>query len=142
MAVSCGMFCISVASLSGVTTRTNQVPSDARYTFIAALAGWWRSCSPKKLASHSAAWIDTLADQTPSARSDVVTYSLFAGRSRRYSAVTIAEYRPTAVALSPLPATGQVGGAPASRVMDNKPLRAQHAVMSKPGQIGVGPYLA
>ena len=29
------------------------------------------------------------------------------------------------MALSPLPATGQVGGAPASRVIDSKPLRAQ-----------------
>ena len=53
--------------------RTNQAPSEARYTFNAAFAGFFRSCSPKNFASHSAAWIETLADQTPSARSDVVT---------------------------------------------------------------------
>jgi len=39
--------------------------------------------------------------------------------------MTIAENRPTAVAWSPLPDNGQVGGAPASRVSDSKPLRAQ-----------------
>jgi hypothetical protein len=81
----------TAASLSGVTIRTNQVSSDARYTFSAALAGCRRSCSPKNFASHSAAWIDTLADQTPSARSDVVTRDPWPVRSRRYSAVTIAE---------------------------------------------------
>src|ERR1700755_1736642 len=52
----------------------------------------------------------------------------------------MAEYRPTAVALSPLPATGQVGGAPASRVIDNRPLRAQYAVISNPGSSASGPF--
>jgi len=46
---------------------------------------------------------------------------------------------PTAVALSPLPATGQVGGAPASRVIDSRPLRAQYEVISKPGRSASGP---
>src|SRR5258705_13287886 len=114
----------SAANLSGVTRRTNQASSDARYTFSAALAGFLRSCAGKNFASHSAPWIETLADQTPSASSEVVTYDPLPVRSRRYSAVTIAEYRPTAVALSPLPATGQVGGAPASLVIDSNPLRA------------------
>jgi hypothetical protein len=43
------------------------------------------------------------------------------------------------VALSPLPATGQVGGAPVSRVIDSNPLRAQYDVMSKPGRSASGP---
>src|SRR5262249_4860246 len=130
----------TAANLSGVTIRTNQVSSEARYTFIAAFAGCFRSCSPKNFAPHSAPWIETLADQTPSARSEVVTYDPLPERSRRYRAVTIAEYRPTAVALSPLPATGQVGGTPASRVMDSKPLRAQYDVMSNPGRLASGPF--
>ena len=46
------------------------------------------------------------------------------------------------MALSPLPATGQVGGAPASRVIDSKPLRAQYEVMSKPGKLGIRPLFA
>src|SRR6202040_1945408 len=116
----------SATSLSGVTRRTNHVSSAARYTFSAALAGFFRSCGAKNFASHRAAWIETLADQMPSARSDVVTYDPLPVRSRRYRAVTIAEYKPTAVALSPLPATGQVGGSPRSRVIDNRPLRAQY----------------
>src|SRR5713226_6809 len=95
MAVSWGMFTISfagsenrgsvrrsgrpmafatAATLSGVTRRTNQVPSAARYTFSAAFAGFLRSCSPKNFAPLSAAWIETLADQIPSASSEVVTY--------------------------------------------------------------------
>jgi len=49
----------------------------------AALAGFFRSCGAKNFASHSAAWIDTLADQTPSARSEVVTYDPLPVRSRR-----------------------------------------------------------
>src|ERR1700684_3880522 len=161
IAVSCGMFCISFVgsenrgsvrrstrpsafatalNLSDVTIRTNQVSSEARYTFIAAFAGFFRSCSPKNFASHSAAWIETLAAQTPSARRDVVTYDPLPVRSRRYRAVTIAEYKPTAVALSPLPATGQVGGAPRSRVIDNRPLRAQYDVISNPGRLASGPF--
>ena len=44
------------------------------------------------------------------------------------------------MALSPLPATGQVGGAPASRVIDSKPLRAQYDVMSNPGRSASGPF--
>src|SRR6202000_3041305 len=124
----------TAASLSGVTRRTNQVSSLARERFIAAFTGVLGWCSPKNFASHNAAWIETLADHTPSASSEVVTCAPSPVRSRRYSAVTIAEYSPTAVALSPLPATGQVGGAPASRVMDNRPLRAQYAVMSNPGR--------
>src|SRR5579863_886033 len=107
---------------------------------MAAFAGFLRARSPKNFASHSAAWIETLADHTPSARSEVVTCAPSPVRSRRYRAVTIAEYSPTAVALSPLPATGQVGGAPASRVIDNNPLRAQYAVMSKPGRSECGPF--
>ena len=46
----------------------------------------------------------------------------------------------TAVALSPLPATGQVGAAPASRVIDSNPLRAQYDVISKPGRSASGPF--
>src|SRR5271165_1240806 len=67
IAVSCGMFCTSFAgsvkrgsfsrssrpmafatacNLSGVTMRTNQVSSAVRYTFIAAFAGFFRSCNP------------------------------------------------------------------------------------------------
>src|SRR6202041_955329 len=80
----------TAGSLSGVTTRRNQAPSEARYTLKAAFAGFFRSCGPKNFASHSAAWIETLADQTPSARSDVVTYEPLPVRSRRYRAVTIA----------------------------------------------------
>ena len=71
------------ANLSGVTMRTNQVPSAARYTFKAAFAGFLRSCGAKNFASHSAAWIETLADQTPSASSEVVTYDPLPVRSRR-----------------------------------------------------------
>jgi len=37
-----------------------------------------------------------------------------------------------AVACHRLPAPGHVGGAPASRVIDNRPLRAQYELMSKP----------
>ena len=55
----------TAANLSGVTMSTNQVPSEARYTFSAALAGFFRSCGPKNFTSHSEAWIETLADQTP-----------------------------------------------------------------------------
>src|SRR5271154_2273457 len=71
------------ANLSGVTTRRNQVPSEARYTFKAAFAGFLRSCGAKNFASHSAAWIETLADQTPSASSEVETYDPLPVRSRR-----------------------------------------------------------
>src|ERR1700758_5624540 len=71
------------ATLSGVTIRTNQVPSEARYTFSAAFAGFFRSCGAKNLASHRAAWIETLADQTPSASNEVVTYDPLPVRSRR-----------------------------------------------------------
>src|SRR6266567_6870092 len=106
---------------------------------MAALAGFLRSCRPKNFASDSAAWIATLADQTPSASSDVVTYEPLPVRSRRYKPVTIAENNPTAVGLSPVPANGQVGGAPASRVRDSKPLRDQYAVMSNPGRFASGP---
>src|SRR5712671_59451 len=63
----------TAATLSGVTRRTNQVSSAARYTFSAAFAGCLRSCSPKNFAPLSAAWIETLADQIPSASSEVVT---------------------------------------------------------------------
>src|ERR1700761_3741548 len=73
----------TAANLSGVTIRTNQVPSEARYTFRAAFAGFFRSCGAKNVASHSAAWIETLADQTPSASNDVVTYDPLPVRSRR-----------------------------------------------------------
>src|SRR5207302_4300989 len=73
----------TAASLSGVTMRTNQAPSEARYTFSAAFAGFFRSCGAKNFASHSAAWIDTLADQTPSASNEVVTYDPLPVRSRR-----------------------------------------------------------
>ena len=59
------------------------MPSEARYTFSAAFAGFLRSCGPKNFAPHSAAWIETLADQTPSASSDVVTYDPLPVRSRR-----------------------------------------------------------
>src|SRR5271156_1802477 len=104
MEVSCGIFAVSfagsenrgsvrrsgrpiafatAANLSGVTMRTNQVPSEARYTFKAAFAGFFRSCGAKNFASHSAAWIETLADQTPSASSEVVTYDPLPVRSRR-----------------------------------------------------------
>src|SRR5205807_9461109 len=71
------------ASLSGVTMSTNQVSSEVRYTFSAALAGFFRSCGAKNFALHSAAWIDTLADQAPSERSEVVTYDRLPVRSRR-----------------------------------------------------------
>ena len=113
IAVSCGIFAISfagsenrgsvrrsgrpmalatAASLSGVMMRrTNQVSSLARQTFIAAFAGFLRSCGPKNFASHNAAWIKTLADHTPSASSEVVTCAPSPVRSRRYKAVTIAE---------------------------------------------------
>src|ERR1700691_5282490 len=104
MEVSAGMFAVSLAgsenlgsvrrsvraiafataaSLSGVTMRTNQVSSAALYTFSAALAGFLRSCWGKNFASHSAAWIETLADQTPSASREVVTYDPLPVRSRR-----------------------------------------------------------
>src|SRR5712671_649893 len=94
MAESCGMLAISfagsenrgsvrrsgrpmasatAASLSEVTSSTNQMSSAVRYTFIAAFAGFLRSCRPKNFASDSAAWIETLAAQTPCARSEVVT---------------------------------------------------------------------
>ena len=73
----------TAANLSGVTMRTNQVSSDARYTFSAAFAGFLRSCGPKNVAPHSAAWMETLADQTPSASSEVVTYDPLPVRSRR-----------------------------------------------------------
>ena len=73
----------TAANLSGVTTSTNQVSSEARYTFSAAFAGFFRSCGAKNFAPHSAAWIETLADQTPSARSEVVTYDPLPVRSRR-----------------------------------------------------------
>src|SRR4029077_19376910 len=39
----------------------------------------------------------------------------------------------------PLPATGQGGGAPASRVIDKRPLRAQYEVMSNRGGSATGP---
>src|SRR5258708_3823300 len=73
----------TVANLSGVTMRRNQVLSEARYTFKAAFAGFFRSCGAKNFASHSAAWIETLADQTPSASNEVVTYDPLPVRSRR-----------------------------------------------------------
>src|SRR5712671_4088167 len=63
----------TAASLSEVTMSTNQMSSAVRYTFIAAFAGFLRSCRPKNFASDSAAWIETLAAQTPCARSEVVT---------------------------------------------------------------------
>ena len=46
-------------------------------------------------------------------------------RSRRYRPITIAANSTTAVGLSPVPENGHVGGAPASRVKDSKPLRDQ-----------------
>ena len=73
----------TAANLSGVMMSTNQVPSEAWYTFSAALAGFLRSCGGKNFASHSAAWIETLADQMPSASSEVVTYDPLPVRSRR-----------------------------------------------------------
>src|SRR5258706_1286014 len=104
MAESCGMLAISfagsenrgsvmrsgrpiafatAASLSEVTRSTSQMSSAVRYTFIAAFAGCLRSCRPKNFASDSAAWIETLAAQTPCARSEVVTYEPLPVRSRR-----------------------------------------------------------
>src|SRR6266850_3350434 len=73
----------TAASLSEVTMSTNQMSSAVRYTFIAAFAGCLRSCRPKNFASDSAAWIETLAAQTPCARSEVVTYEPLPVRSRR-----------------------------------------------------------
>src|SRR5262245_60844131 len=97
----------------------------------AALSGCARSWSFLNFAPARAAEIARLADQTPCASSEVVTCDPLPVRSRRYRAVTIPAYKPTAVALSPLPPTGSVGDAPASRVSDSRPLRAQYAVMSK-----------
>src|SRR5579863_4041120 len=107
--------------LSGVRTSTNQISSEVRYILISAFGGFNRSCRGKNVASQSAPWTKTPQDQTPTASSEVVTYEPFPVRSRRYRAVTIAENRVTAVAWSPLPDGGRVGGAPASRVSDNKP---------------------
>src|SRR6266404_5084532 len=111
--------------LSGVATRTNQMLSELLYTFIAAFAGFFRSCCGANYAPASAALIATPADQTPAAKSEVVTEEPLPVRSRRYRAVTIAANNPTPDGASPVPANGQVGGAPASCKSESKPVRDQ-----------------
>ena len=54
----------------------------------------------------------------------------------------MAENKVTAVAWSPLPDGGRVGGAPASLVSDSNPDLAQYDVMSNPGRSGVRPLFA
>ena len=69
-------------------------------------------------------------------------------RSHRYKPVTIAANSPTAVGLSPEAANGNVGGLPASRVRESKPLRDQYgdvesrkigvrALFAVAGQVGI-----
>src|ERR1700733_2401070 len=91
-------------------TSSSQRLSAVRYGLSSALGGVLRLCWLKNFAPCKPPSIHAAAAHAPSAIRDVVTWLPLPVFSRWYKPVTMAEYRVLAVAWSPIPGIGSVGG--------------------------------